>query len=75
MKTMKVKDLRQALRGAPDNARVVFQANEPCEEDKAGEATQTFAYGTVFSAFLRGGHSIVKRGDEFVIDGATTNRE
>ena len=75
MKTMKVKDLREALIGVPDNASVVFQANEPGEEDKAGEATHTFAYGTVFSAFLRGGHSVVKRGDEFVIDGAYTDRE
>jgi hypothetical protein len=27
------------LVGVPDNASVVFQANEPGEEDKAGEAT------------------------------------
>ena len=73
MKTMKVKDLREALVGVPDNASVVFQANEPGEEDKAGEATHTFAYGTVFEAWVR--EPGVINPVEFVIDGEALCKE
>ena len=74
MKTMTVKKLFKAMRGVDLNAEIVFQANEPGEEDEGTDnATHTFACGTVFSAFVRPGK--IKGDSEFVIDGAVTERE
>ena len=73
MKTMTVKQLFKAIRGVDLNAEIVFQANEPGEGDKPGEAAHTFATGKVFSAFVRPGK--IKGDSEFVIDGIVTERE
>lgn len=72
---MTVKELKESLVGIADDANVVFQANEPGEDDGPNEYTRTFAVGPVFSCFERGFNSLndVKR--EFVIDGAATARE
>ena len=43
---MTVKELREKIQDAPDDAEVVWQGNEEGEEDVPGEATHTFAYGT-----------------------------
>ncbi len=79
MKYLTVKDLKAARVGVDDRAFVVWQANEPGEEDEGTEeATHTFAMGTVFSAWVREPELIVKDagcGSEFVIDGAVTECE
>ena len=72
---MKVSELKAKLHDVPDDAEVVFQANEPYEEDAEGEATYTFALGPVFEAFYRENGVLGICGPEFVIDGNATERE
>lgn len=77
---MTVKYLRKALEGVPDEATVLWQANEDGEyndpEIAAAEGFEVdeepsfvFACGYAYSAFARSGNM------EFVIDGAVTERE
>ena len=70
---MTVKELREKIQDAPDDAEVVWQGNEEGEEDVPGEATHTFAYGTVFEAWVR--KPGVIKPVEFVIDGEATCKE
>jgi hypothetical protein len=66
---MTVKELKQALTGAPDFAEVVFQGNVKGEYDEpdSSQATHTTCTGDVFSAWLRD--------NEFVIDARITDSE